>query len=450
MSPNPFERAPKQLDSEANFAPYKCIGVGVGPSNLSLAALLSSYRDVRNAFFDRKPTFTWHDGMQFPGANLQVSLFKDLVTLADPTNYFSFISYLHSCGRIYHFLNARFDSISRQEFRNYLKWASESNENVHFGEEVRRIDFDGYFVVETSKRVARAENIVVGIGTEPAVTDFAEELLCESQFHVTEFASKTKSVAHKRIVVVGGGQSGAEAFLELISRDPDRAPREVCWISARENYLPMDDSSFTNEYFMPCHSDYFYEQEADARETFVQRNILASDGVSEATLRQIYQRIYDLRFIQEAPLAIVLMPARTVCQISRDGSYWTLIANHRGGRSRELVHADIVIWATGFRTASTHFLAPLAQRFKREGNEFRIDRDFAVVWDGPADRGIFLLNASRQQRGLPEPNLSLMAWRSQRVIDRIRGTRQAQGAQCPSFVTWPLAPSGPQAERKIV
>src|SRR4051812_12840124 len=102
---------------------YTCVGMGVGPSNLSLASLLYSHPEITNVFFDKKPEFTWHDGLQVSGASLQVSLFKDLVTLADPTNAFSFISYLHSQGKIYQFLNAEFPSVPRQEFRNYMEWA---------------------------------------------------------------------------------------------------------------------------------------------------------------------------------------------------------------------------------------------------------------------------------------------------------------------------------------
>jgi lysine N6-hydroxylase len=44
-------------------------------------------------------------------------------------------------------------------------------------------------------------------------------------------------------------------------------------------------------------------------------------------------------------------------------------------------------------------------------------------------------NAARQQRGLAEMNLSLIAWRSQRIVDRIRGV--VGPVQRPSFVEWP-------------
>jgi lysine N6-hydroxylase len=74
---------------------YQCAGVEAGPSNLGLASLLYGKSDLRSIFFDQKPEFSWH-GQMFPDASLQVSLFKDLVTLAEPTGFLSFVSYLHS------------------------------------------------------------------------------------------------------------------------------------------------------------------------------------------------------------------------------------------------------------------------------------------------------------------------------------------------------------------
>lgn len=427
---------------------YQCVGVGVGPSNLSMASLLDKHDGIRNAFFDRKPEFSWHDQMQFPGADLQVSWIKDLVSLADPTNRFSFLAYLHSKGRIYHFLNARFDKVARAEFRDYLKWASDSNENIHFGEEVVRIDFDGNFIVETTKRRLTAENIAVGVGAEPAIPTFVQDQLCASQFHVSEFASKSKELARKHVVVVGGGQSGAEAVLHLITCAPEQSPRQVTWISRRENFLPLDDSSFTNDYFMPCHSDYFYEQSRAFREAFVERNVLGSDGISEQTLRRIYQRIYAMRFLEDNSQTVVLMPGRTVQWAGRDREHWTLFSSNGASGDREISHADVVIWATGFHTGRMDFLAPLKNRLGREGDEFEIDDDFAVQWDGPPHRCIFMFNAVRRQRGLPDPNLSLTAWRAQRAIDRIRGIASAQ--QLPSFVTWCSTSRPALTDRKVV
>jgi lysine N6-hydroxylase len=422
-------------------ARYTCVGVGIGPANLSLASLLYDRPEVSNLFLERASGFGWHDDQQIPGTTLQVSTLKDLVTLSDPTSSFSFLSYLHSQGRIYHFINARFDAVPRQEFRNYLEWASRRNPNLSYGEEVRSVDFDGTeFVVRTAHRTVLAENVVVGVGNRPWVPPVAD-LLGDSQFHVGRYLRAVQRVAGKSVCIVGGGQSGAEAFLDLISRPSGHAPRRVSWISRRANYLPIDDSPFTNDYYMPCFSDYFFTLRPEVRKAFNARQVLSSDGISEATLREIYQRIYVRHFIDGASDLVALYPNRDVTAVSaasRGG--WTLtLAHNDHGPVEERVDAEVIIWATGFRPASMEFLAPVAHRLEREDAEFRIDEDFAVQWDGPPDRRIFLQNAARGQRGLADPNLSLLAWRSQRIADRlsqVRGNDQLAG-----FIDWTTKPA---------
>ena len=44
--------------------PLDLAGIGIGPSNLSLACLLESVPEVRSRFFERRDAFDWHPGMQ--------------------------------------------------------------------------------------------------------------------------------------------------------------------------------------------------------------------------------------------------------------------------------------------------------------------------------------------------------------------------------------------------
>ncbi|KUN00456.1 L-lysine 6-monooxygenase [Streptomyces yokosukanensis] len=414
---------------------YTCVGIGVGPANLSLASLLHGHRGVRNIFFEKKAEFGWHEGQQIPGTSLQVSLFKDLVTLAEPTNPFSFLAYLHDQGKIYHFLNAQFDALPRQEFRNYMRWASERNPNIAFGEEVRSVGFDTEFVVRTNRRTVRADNLAVGVGTRPWLPPQASAS-ARTQFHVNDFVRRDGALGGKRVCVVGGGQSGAEAVLDLLSRTGTQMPRRVTWVSRRANFFPIDDSPFTNDFYMPCHSEHFFRQERSVREAFNHDMVLSSDGISESTLREIYQRLYVLRFVQEATDRFALYPNRSVEAVAgADARGWELsLAHHDQPDQQELVDADVVVWATGFRPADMSFLHPLAGRLEHEGEELRVDDGYAVRWDGPAERKIFVQNATRGQRGLADPNLSLNAYRSQRIADRLRGTRSDE--QRPSFIEW--------------
>ncbi|CAM5719726.1 L-lysine N6-monooxygenase MbtG OS=Streptomyces alboniger OX=132473 GN=CP975_08715 PE=3 SV=1 [Streptomyces alboniger] len=415
---------------------YRCVGIGVGPANLSLASLLHSRTEVPNLFLDRKASFGWHDGQQIPGTTLQVSMFKDLVSLSDPKSPFSFLAYLHEQGRVYHFLNAQFDDVPRLEFRNYLAWASQRNENIVFGETVKEVGFDGVFTVRTDRRTVTADNVVVGVGNQPWVPEQGRGHLGATQFHVNDFMTSARNLGGKRVVVVGGGQSGAEAFSDLIARSGAELPRRVSWISRRRNYFPIDDSPFTNDYYMPDHSDYFYSLGTDVRAAFNAQHILTSDGISEFTLRDIYQRIYVHRFVEGNPDLVGLHPNREVVGVEADAAGgWDITVRHNDEPgAREHFEADVVVWATGFRPAAMDFLAPIADRLERDGDELRIDEDYAVRWDGPADRSIFVQNAARGQRGLADPNLSLNAWRSQRIADRLSGVRSDE--QLASFIEW--------------
>ncbi|GAB3998658.1 hypothetical protein GCM10029992_25060 [Glycomyces albus] len=188
--------APKPRTTTEPIEPtghLRLAGIGAGPANLSLAALLHGDPGQPNLFFDRKANFTWHDDQLISGATLQVSIFKDLVSLSDPTNRFSFLSYLHEHGRTYHFLNAQFAEVPRTEFRNYLAWAAETNENIAFSETVERVDFDGVFRVATDRREVTADNIAIGVGTVPWVPEFAFPNLGPTQFHVSEHMRRSRT-----------------------------------------------------------------------------------------------------------------------------------------------------------------------------------------------------------------------------------------------------------------
>jgi lysine N6-hydroxylase len=420
---------------------YRCVGIGVGPANLSLASLMYSRPEITNLFLDEKPSFEWHDGQQIPGASIQVSMLKDLVSLSEPTNAFSFLSYLYEAGRIYHFLNAQFDAVPRQEFRNYMEWASRKNENVVFGQRVHQVEHQDKFLVRATGMTVTADNIVVGVGIQPWMPPQAQAHLGERQFHISEFLAKASASGGLRVGVVGGGQSGAEAFLDLISRPGDQSPRRVVWISRRPNYLPIDESPFTNDYYTPSYSDYFASLDPSTRQALNTRNILTSDGISEATLRLIYQRIYTRRFIEGDADLVALYPNREVTAVApaQAGAWNLTLAHHDRDGVSENIELDVVIWATGYRPAPMSFLDPIAARLEREGEEYKVDDSFAVRWDGPADHHIFLQNAVRGQRGLADPNLSLNAWRSQRILDRLRGVRTEH--QLDSLIEWMTKPS---------
>nr|WP_262927977.1 lysine N(6)-hydroxylase/L-ornithine N(5)-oxygenase family protein [Paraburkholderia phenoliruptrix] len=58
------------------------------------------HQEIKARFFDKRSEFQWHSGLMLPQAALQVPYLKDLVSLVDPTNELSFLSFLAKHKRL--------------------------------------------------------------------------------------------------------------------------------------------------------------------------------------------------------------------------------------------------------------------------------------------------------------------------------------------------------------
>ncbi|MCP3441256.1 lysine N(6)-hydroxylase/L-ornithine N(5)-oxygenase family protein [Bradyrhizobium sp. CCGUVB14] len=62
---------------------------------------------LRALFLEKREAFCWHPRLALPNSRLQVSPFKDCVTLVSPTSPYSFLNCLAQNGRLYSFINKR-------------------------------------------------------------------------------------------------------------------------------------------------------------------------------------------------------------------------------------------------------------------------------------------------------------------------------------------------------
>ena len=101
---------------------YDVIGVGIGPFNLGLAALLEENTELKAGYYDKTEVFQCHPGMLLEQSDLQVPFLADLVTLADPTSKYSFLNYLHAHNRMYQFYFFKRFDVPRVEYNDYCQW----------------------------------------------------------------------------------------------------------------------------------------------------------------------------------------------------------------------------------------------------------------------------------------------------------------------------------------
>ncbi|WP_219469019.1 lysine N(6)-hydroxylase/L-ornithine N(5)-oxygenase family protein [Nonomuraea rhizosphaerae] len=428
-----MNRRTRQSPQECDF-----IGVGVGPANLSLAALSHPVPWLRGVFMERREQFQWHPGLMLPRAQLQVSYLKDLVTLVDPTSRYSFLNYLATQRRLYRFLVASRDGCSRQEYETYCRWVAAELRTIRWGCQVEGVQLHGpaAFEVRTVNGGRfRSRTVVVGTGRTPAMPDFARRLRGSRVLHSADLLTVNPRVRAKDVLVVGAGQSAAETFLHL-SCDDSQLPKSLTWLSSGPGFQPLDDSPFTNEWFNPSYVGYFHRLSPARREGLLREQRLASNGISQSLLQAIYRRLYDLDVQDGERMRHRLLTSRRLLGLEeRNGRVLASVHDLDLDRT-EVLRCDVVICATGYTSDFPAYLEPIRGRFSFTGRGFDVREDYSVRWDAPAGLQLFVQNAAEHTHGVADPNLSLLSWRSARILNALAGQEVYDIEGSATTITW--------------
>lgn len=394
------------------------LAIGGGPANLSLAALAEPIDGCSVSVVESRTSVSWHPGLLWDHSRLQVSSVKDLVSLVDPRSRFSFVNFLHEHGRLYRHLIANPGQVSRKEFDQYFTWAAQML-GVYLDERVEAVEHaGGRFVVRTTRGQWLADHLVLGVGQVPCVPAFARGIDNPALWHASRHLDRGLPVEGKDVLLVGGGQSGAEVALDLISGRTG-LPRHLTWATGREGFAPLDDSPFANEWFNPSYVEYFHGLSEEQRALLSRKQLGAIRGVTHELLAQIYKRLYEFDYLSDVRFSHRLLAGVELADLAEgpDGFRGALLDTVTGA-GQEIV-CDLVVLATGFRTQLPPFMAPLGERMPVRGDGYEVERDYRVRWDGPDANRIYVQNGARRTHGIADPNLSLASWRSATILNSL-------------------------------
>lgn len=398
---------------------YDLVGIGVGPFNLSLAALLEKAPLMKTIFLERKPNFEWHSELMFQDSVMQTTYMKDLVTPVDPTSSYSFLNYLNKNDLFYAFLNTQRSVISRREFEQYCAWVSERlQDRLKFNTEVQNVEYkQDLFTIATEQGEYHAKNICIATGMVQRVPEVAKAHIGAQVFHAKSAYMKDLNLKGKSVLIVGGGQTGIEVFSNLLEDRWGRAA-SVQLVSRRQNLEPLDESAFTNEYFTPQYVDGFWNLSADKKSQIVASQKLASDGNTPSYLAKLFNDLYRIKHVEKDARVISLKMGRKLVQMkAANNQFISAIENCFTGKLEE-INADVVILCTGFETQIPKALEGLKSKihFDSQGR-FEFNKNYSIQWDSQQKNKIYALNFSRHNHGIVDPQTSLMAWRSACVIN---------------------------------
>ncbi|MEG3626159.1 lysine N(6)-hydroxylase/L-ornithine N(5)-oxygenase family protein [Streptomyces poriticola] len=462
MTPPTAGPTPASRDADS---PRDLVGIGIGPFNLSLAALAHPLAHLDTVFYDQRPAFHWHPGLLIDGTRIQVPFLADLVTLADPASPWTFLNYLKDRDRLFPFYFAERFHIQRAEYDAYCRWVAGHLPALHFGHQVDAVRFNperDVFEVDHTQLDADGEaealgrthtrTLVLGIGTEPYVPEPLRPLADTPGVPVLhaadylEHRDTLRTAGH--VTVVGTGQSGAEVFLDLLRHRPAGRER-LHWLGRTQALAPMEYSKLGLEHFTPDYTRYFHTLAEPVRDRLLGSQWQLHKGIDADTLAAIHDELYR-RTLHGGWPDTVLTPGvhvRTAGRIATTKVELHLEHSEQNTRSR--LTTDAVVLATGYRERPVdRILAGLDPYIRRDSRERpRIDEHFRLVLD-PSVTGsgcqIYVQNAEAHTHGVGTPDLGLAAWRAATILNDITGKQPYPLPERTAFTTFGLEPRPPR------
>ncbi|SCK08953.1 lysine N(6)-hydroxylase/L-ornithine N(5)-oxygenase family protein [Streptomyces sp. WMMB 322] len=439
-------------DPSVHDAPYDLVGIGIGPFNLSLAALADSVPGFRSLFLDAKPAFSWHPGLLMEGTTLQVPFLADLVTMADPTSPWSYLNYLRHHERMFKFFFSERFHIPRREYDHYCRWVAERLPSCHFDAHVTALEWDeaaeAFAVVHRSAAGEQtrvlARQVVLGVGTDPVVPEPLRPLLTETHagrvLHSADYRThRARLGAASDVTVIGAGQSGAEVALDLLRHqdgDGEGGPY-VRWLARTTAFAPMEYSKIGLEHFTPDYIRYFRALPEATRERLIEEQWQLYKGVSEETLGEIHDELYERTIGGGEPRA-ALHPGVEIVSAEPDGADgYVLTCRHGQEESLFEFRTSAIVSATGYAARRPDFLDTLDGLVDWDGKgRYQVDGDYRVALDPRVSGALYVQNAEMHTHGVSAPDLTLGAWRAAAILNAAAGRTVLPVAPRQAFTTF--------------
>ena len=233
---------------------HDVVAIGAGPFNLGLACAGRPGRRPRRRGVPRgaRRGSSWHPGMLLDEATLQVPFLADLVTMADPTSRWSFLSYLKQAGHLYPFYVREIVLPAAPRVRRLPAAGPPPDSRVRLGQPVTAVAHDGRALRGARRapvrRVPRHAGSCSASAPGPACRagladlDGADEVV-----HTADYLGHKHDLQQRRsVTIVGSGQSAAEIYHDLLSESPDHA-YALTWLTRSPRFFSMEYTKLTLE-----------------------------------------------------------------------------------------------------------------------------------------------------------------------------------------------------------
>ena len=332
---------------------------------------------------------------------MQTEFYRDLVTPIDPTSRFSFLNYLKSNCRLDQFLCSSSICPTRREFEDYFNWVAKQIADVILATTVSSVDYDpetNLFIVKSehgsrSQTRYKSKHIVLGSGLQPN-----SAIASSGIGHVVDVSALlTFNLPNpsQRVLVIGGGQSAAECINYLLDRYAN-VEMHITWVTRDTAFRALDKGNFSRETYSASYGHAFAPLPRQLREKIMREDRNVANGITPEIAQALYQRLYCLKYLSSPGAASVHMQSNTEVLEIRDevnGALVTVRALATGQTSKAVY--DCAILCTGFDDKAILDSAIIGAQLKRRISNNEAPNGYAIAWDGPPDRMIFVQSQNR-------------------------------------------------------
>lgn len=408
---------------------YDIVGIGIGPFNLGLASLINPLQETNSLFIDNNTQFNWHYGLLLSDATLQVPFLADLVTLADPTNKFSFLNYLKEQNRLYKFYFYENFFALRQEYNHYCQWVANNLPNLLFNTRVINVEksndlykIELYNHKTSVKNTIYTKHISIGVGTSPNIPAKLEQIKHKYVKHSAHYLDyKSEFLNKDSICVVGSGQSAGEIILDLLKSQSPHL-KNIYWITSSKGFFPMEYSKLGLEHFSPDYMNYFYNLDTNVRKQTINNQDMMYKGISKQTIADIFDELYKKTIAnQKQPVTMIAnCKLKSIKELdTKDNSMSLELFNKQNNKYLDL-KCSAVILATGYKAAQMDFLDSLDNILIRDENQsYALNSDFSIKTTSHEKNKLFMQNNSLFSHGIGSPDLGLTCYRNSVIINTI-------------------------------
>jgi lysine N6-hydroxylase len=266
-----------------------------------------------------------------------------------------------------------------------------------------------------------SKHIVLGYGAEPRSSVETEPKSRVAD--VSTLLSFNFPDPLQRVLVVGGGQSAAECVNYLLD-EYAHAGTTITWVTSETAFRALDISNFSREAFSASYAHAFAALPRVLREKVIDDDKSVANGISPVVAQALYQRLYRLKYLKPFGMVSpsVHVQANTeVLEIVEDakGASVTLRALPTGQTSVDSY--DCVILCTGLDDETVLDSPIIGPQLRGRISKNEAPDGYAIAWDGPNDRMIFIQSQNKKTHGLGDASFVTAPGRNASILNSITG-----------------------------